>query len=398
MSLPNTRVEQYRFTDVSSLTKHKMMLGAPTQASVDISAYSLPEADASRIVVVDGVYSAALSKVSGLPAGVFVGPLSALPEGGAAEVQGMLGSVARSDFFSVLNAATAQSVTVIKVPAHLAVSPVVHIVYVSTAASGDAMRLVSPLTLVVAEESSALTLVEEHVGDGRYLSLPVIQVVLGEAALVRHGSLQEESPQGMHIKTSYISQRAESDYALTEAELGARLARHNVNMEQLGSATRTGLASFLLAGDEQLLDLHSAVRLDHPSGFVDQIHKCIVTAPNGRGVFDGNVKVNRKAQQTDARQLSRNLLLSPRATVNVKPNLQIIADDVKCSHGATISDLNEDEIFYFQSRGIDVEAARNALVFSFGSEILQGMPTAGLRKRIEASMKARLQALGAVSN
>lgn len=125
------------------------------------------------------------------------------------------------------------------------------------------------------------------------------------------------------------------------------------------------------------VDLHSSLVLDHPSGKSDQLHKCIAAHPSARGVFDGNVKVNKLAQQTDAGQLSRNLLLVPRATVSVKPNLQIIADDVKCTHGCTVSDLEEDELFYFRSRGIDSETAREALVYSFGLEVVQarlGLP------------------------
>jgi hypothetical protein len=126
---------------------------------------------------------------------------------------------------------------------------------------------------------------------------------------------------------------------------------HSFSSMQLGEETSTLLRHFLLVGDAQLADLHSKLVLDHPRGEASQLHKCIVSAPSGRGVFDGNVKVNRMAQKTDAGQLSRNLLLLPRATVNVKPNLQIIADDVKCTHGCTVSDLSEEELFYFRWAG-----------------------------------------------
>lgn len=115
--------------------------------------------------------------------------------------------------------------------------------------------------------------------------------------------------------------------------------------------------------------------LDHPNGKANQLHKCIAAHSSARGVFDGNVQVNKLAQQTDAKQLSRNLLLVPRATVSVKPNLQIVADDVKCTHGCTVSDLEEDELFYFLSRGIDAETARQALVYSFGLEVVQARTT-----------------------
>ena len=130
------------------------------------------------------------------------------------------------------------------------------------------------------------------------------------------------------------------------------------------------------------MDLHSSVTLDHEEGTTDQTHKCIVSAATGRGVFDGNVQVNKKAQRTDAGQISRNLLLVPKATVNVKPNLQIVADDVVCTHGCTVSDLEEEELFYIQSRGLSPAVARSLLVAGFGLEIVSKMTGEDLRKRV----------------
>jgi Fe-S cluster assembly protein SufD len=134
--------------------------------------------------------------------------------------------------------------------------------------------------------------------------------------------------------------------------------------------------------------------LDHPDGQAEQIHKCIAVDPTSRGVFDGNVRVNRLAQRTDAQQLSRNLLLAPKATVNVKPNLQIIADDVKCTHGCSVSDLEEEELFYLRSRGISEEAARQVLVYSFGREVVQHLKDDAVISRVEVATKKKLIAAG----
>jgi Fe-S cluster assembly protein SufD len=147
---------------------------------------------------------------------------------------------------------------------------------------------------------------------------------------------------------------------------------------------------FVLCGARQLHDLHTSLRLDHPEGVADQVHKCIVSEASGHGVFDGNVQVNKAAQLTDAGQLSRNLLLAPRATVNVKPNLQIIADDVKCTHGCAVSDLSAEEMFYFRSRGIDASTARRALVYSFGAEVLQQLEHKELVQRLADAVNAKL--------
>lgn len=163
-----------------------------------------------------------------------------------------------------------------------------------------------------------------------------------------------------------------------------------MDVQQLGPRTRTDMKHFLLCTDGQLHDLHTSLKLDHPEGTADQLHKCIVAHASGRGVFDGNVQVNKHAQLTDAGQMSRNLLLVPRATVNVKPNLQIIADDVKCTHGCAVSDLSAEEMFYFMSRGIDAAEARRALVFSFGSEVVQQLEHKALVARLQAAVSASL--------
>lgn len=172
------------------------------------------------------------------------------------------------------------------------------------------------------------------------------------------------------------------------------LCRHDVSIQQGGVETSTTMRHFLLCGAGQLHDLHTRLVLDHPEGSADQLHKCIVSDSTGHGVFDGNVQVNKAAQRTDAGQLSRNLLLVPKATVNVKPNLQIIADDVKCTHGCAVSDLSEEELFYFRARGIDAETARQALVYSFGAEVVQLLEHKDLvdrtRNRIESKLRAKV--------
>lgn len=148
---------------------------------------------------------------------------------------------------------------------------------------------------------------------------------------------------------------------------------------------------FLLCGADQLHDLHTQLVLEHPEGTADQLHKCIVSDATGRGVFDGNVQVKKAAQRTDAGQLSRNLLLVPKATVNVKPNLQIVADDVKCTHGCAVSDLSDEELFYFQARGIDPESARQALVYSFGAEVVQHLEHKDLLERTRHQIESKLR-------
>ncbi|KAK9834369.1 hypothetical protein WJX84_007866, partial [Apatococcus fuscideae] len=181
-----------------------------------------------------------------------------------------------------------------------------------------------------------------------------------------------------------------------EANLGGRISRHDVVISQMGPETETTMRNLQVCGERQVHDLHSSLRLDHPSGRAQQLHKCIVASSTGRGVFDGNVQVNQKAQQTDAAQLSRNLLLAAKGAVFARPNLQIIADDVSCTHGCTVSDLEEDQLFYFTTRGIGAEQARKILVYSFGKEITQGFRYPKLEARLEVAVNDLLSNAGAL--
>lgn len=254
----------------------------------------------------------------------------------------------------------------------------------------------APRLLAVIEEGATAEIIEEFAplvenGQGEYLTAPVAEFELDDGAVLKHSYVELEAPGASHMKSTFVNQGKESGYTLTEARQGGRLTRHDLSIEQLGEATTSTMRSFLLVGQGQTHDLHSKLKLDHPSGEADQLHKCIVSHATGRGVFDGNVKVNRLAQKTDAQQLSRNLLLVPRATVNVKPNLQIIADDVKCTHGCAISDLEEEELFYLRARGIDAPTARQMLVYSFGREVVRHLRDQFLVDRVDQAVVGALE-------
>jgi Fe-S cluster assembly protein SufD len=313
--------------------------------------------------------------------------------------------------FAVVNGAMAADALVVALPTGMSITRPLHIVNVSTAgaaggSSGEGRTLAAsaPRLLICLGKGAAVEVIEEYVSAGGCDTavFAVAEVVLGTEAMLKHGYVQREAAGSVHLKSTLVDQAEGSSYSLVEARVGGGLSRHDVGVAQGGPETETRMRHFLLAGASQLQDLHSKLVLDHPRGEADQLHKCIVSHASGRGVFDGNVKVragggpaggvggregacsagrvgacvgrsrmrrprllltchpspcgpapeppkvNRMAQKTDAGQLSRNLLLVPRATVNVKPNLQIIADDVKCTHGAAISDLSEEELFYFR--------------------------------------------------
>lgn len=399
MRMPSTRNEEYRFTDLTPVLSNSLAL-APADAAVDagmLEQLALPEAAGSRIVLVNGVFRQGLSDLSALPAGCYVGGSAGAP----AEALQQLGvqSNARGGPFAVLNGSLAQDALIIALPAGAAVSQPLHLLHVSTAAAetsssnggGRTLNASAARLLISLAGNSKLEVVEEFVSasaaEGAHLAMPVAEVMLGEGSALRHGYVNREAQGAAHFKATLVTQAEGSSYELVEARLGGSLSRHDVGISQAGPDTVTSMRHFLLAGAGQLQDLHTKLALDHPRGQANQLHKCIASAATGRGVFDGNVKVNKLAQKTDAGQLSRNLLLVPKATVNVKPNLQIIADDVKCTHGCAVSDLSEEELFYFRARGVSYDQARQALVYSFGAEVVQDLKYEKLVGRIQQDVR-----------
>jgi len=405
--MPTNKNEEYRFTDISPVLQSTLI--APSAVSADlvttaVAARSLKKSTAASLIVVDGALDTAHTTINNLPKGVYVGGIAGAP----ADVVGFaLGTQSRSRGgpFATLNGAIATDTIVIHVPEGVEVTEPIHIVHLSSSASvssSQTPRSVSaPRLLVVLEEGAAAEIIEEYSSiddiQGEYMVSAVAEIELDDKAVLKHSYIEIEADSAAHFKTTLVNQGKESQYSLIEARIGGSLTRHDLGVEQLGAETVTVMKSFLLAGQGQLHDLHSKLKLDFPDSRAEQIHKCIAVDSTSRGVFDGNVRVNRLAQRTDAQQLSRNLLMAPKATVNVKPNLQIIADDVKCTHGCSVSDLEEEELFYLRSRGISEESARQVLVYSFGREVVQHLKDDAAIGRVEVATKKKLVDVAAVS-
>ncbi|KAG4993299.1 hypothetical protein AAZX31_11G041500 [Glycine max] len=368
---PSRRDEPFRFTDLSFIRQSRILPVSPT--------ISL------------------LTPTSHLPNDVYVGSLSSSSPSLLQRVSHFICPFPIGDLFFSINGIAAPDLTLVYVPEGCHVDIPIHLDYMlpptpSTDDSDAAMHLSNPRVLVVVEKGAHVNIIEDFPAspenqNDSYWSNAAFEAVIGQGAKLTHSYIQTQSFRAAHIKWTSIRQEASSTYELTEVSTGGKLGRHNLHIQQLGPDTVTELSTLHLSVADQTQDLHSTLVLDHPRGYSRQLHKCIVTHSQGQAVFDGNIKVNRYAQQTDAGQLTRTLLLEPRATVNVKPNLQIVADDVKCSHGAAISDLEESQLLYFQARGIDIETARRVLVFAFGSEVIDKFPYSSIRDRVRSQIK-----------
>lgn len=380
-TIPTTREEEWRFTDLSSLRKVQFHVETGNFASLQFDI--LPEAANSRLVFVNGVFAPELSAVSDLPSGIVVSNLAGLSEVEQQAVQQYLAQAeGAQEVFTALNTAGITDAAVVWVKKNVVVETPIHLVFISVA--GENATISQPRCLVVAESGSQVTLVEEYANrrgaeEGVYLTNAVTEIWVGDNAEVNHTRVEQEGAEAFHIGKTAIAQARDSRYTCHAITLGAKLSRHNLEILQTGEQTQTTLNGLTIISGKQLSDTHSAIALNYPHGISDQLHKCIV-GDRAHAVFNGKVLVPKRAQLTNASQLNRNLLLSSKARIDTKPQLEITADNVKCAHGATVSQLEDDEIFYLQSRGIDENDARKLLINAFAAEIINQIPVPSLRE------------------
>ncbi|MGB3405123.1 MAG: Fe-S cluster assembly protein SufD [Microcoleaceae cyanobacterium] len=398
LAIPTKKDEDWQFTDISSLLEIKFQSAGKVQLDAEaIAPLILPECDKTRLVFVDGQYAPNLSAVADITEDVFVGNLEQIP----ADLESHLGDYLACQpggkaTFSALNTAALNDVAVVWVRKNKVAEIPIHLLFISS--SGETSTISHPRVLVVAEPGSAATIVEHYatltmgcsdkVKTSPYLTNTVSEIWLEENAELKHIRLQRDGGSAFHIGKTAVSQARNSRYIGHAISLGAKLSRHEVDINQTGEATETTLNSLTAIEQRQLADTHSNLLLNHPHGTLNQIHK-IILDDSAHGVFNGRVVVPQAAQLTNANQLSRNLLLSPKARVNTKPQLEITADDVKCSHGATISQLEEDELFYLRSRGLDDTSSRQLLIDAFAGEIINQLPLKSLRQMLSRCVACR---------
>ncbi|MEO1403319.1 MAG: Fe-S cluster assembly protein SufD [Cyanobacteria bacterium J06635_1] len=383
-SLPSNRDEDWRFCDLSAMLSMPYRAAeplaelAPFKAQVD--AWALPEAQGHRLVFLNGQYAESLSSIQDLPAGVMIAPLSAVGADIRADIEPYLAHIPGSnEVFTALNTTGFTDAAVIWVEKNQVVEQPIQVLHLS--AAGAVPQLIQPRCLVVAAPNSALTLVEQFEGTGNDVVNSVSELWLQDNAQVTHVLLQKESVETYHIGKTAVSQAKDSRYSCSAIALGARLSRHNLEVYQTGPNTDTQLNGLSAIRGAQVADTHSLIALNHPHGTASQLQKNIAD-DRAHAVFNGKIYVPHAAQLTNAAQLNRNLLLSDKARVDTKPELDIVADNVKCAHGATVSQLEADEVFYLQSRGIDQAQAQRLLLYAFAMEVIEKTPVPSLRERL----------------
>ncbi len=388
LGFPTVRDEDWRFTNVAPIAQ-TAFAPAPdwgiTPAPRDLVPFEFPGLAGSRLVFVNGRYAAGLSAVGPLPAGVTVTSLAQAFPAHPDLLQAHLARYAEyhQDAFTALNTAFVEDGAFVSVRRGTVLEEPIHLLYVST--QTPAPVITHPRNLIVAGEDSQVTVVEDYVslGDGAGFSNAVTEAVVGQNSVLSHYLIERESPQAFNVSTLRLHQGRSSSVTSHAVLLGGALVRNNVHPVLAGEGGDCLINGLFLTTGRQHVDNYMKVEHASPHCGSRQFYNGILDGQS-HGVFHGRIIVHKDAQKTDAKQTNRNLLLSEDAQIDTKPQLEIYADDVKCTHGATIGQIDEDAIFYLRSRGIPKESARGLLLFAFAGESLQRMKVEAIRTHLEA--------------
>lgn len=388
LKLPTTRDEEWRFTDLSPLARQSFQpaRAAAVLQAVDVEHFSVAEA-AIRLVFVDGKYMPQLST----PAehlgnrGMIVTNLSSAITANAEAIEPHLGQYARfeDNLFAALNTAFLHDGALVIVPRGAAIDTPVHVLLIATQPEVAS----HPRCLFIAEAGSEVTILEDYVSlnEAAYVTNAVTEIAVGDNAQISHIRVQRDGTEAFHIGNCAVSLAHASRYRSVSVALGARISRYDLNAVLDAEGAECVIDGLALIHDRQLADTHSSIDHAKPNCTSRQLHKCIADG-SAHAVFNGKIMVRPGAQNTDSAQSSRNLLLNAKARIDTKPQLEIFADDVKCAHGATVGQLDSEELFYLKSRGLSEVTARNLLTYAFGAEVIDRIPIASLKYRLEQTV------------
>jgi Fe-S cluster assembly protein SufD len=394
-AVPTAKTEGWRYTGLRVLMEQGFQpVEEPVTALLpeDIEEVLISALDAHRVVVVNGRFAADLSDLGELPAGVRIGSLRETLARDPDAIEGLLTQVAGegSHVFASLNTAGMDDGLVMLLERGAMLQRPIELIHLSVGM--DEPRVAQPRHLVSLGDGAQAELIERYVslGESLYCNNSLLEIALGRDAVLRHRRVQLESPNAFHITGLYLSQGAGSRYVGVNIGLGAAWARTDLNVRFSGEHAECDLLGLYLAGDKQLIDYHMDVRHGLPNCTSRENFKGILYG-KGKAVFDGLVYVARDAQKTDAAMSNRNLMLSQNAEVDTKPQLEIYADDVKCSHGTTVGQIEPEMLFYLRSRGISASLARRMLCLGFAGEIIEALDNEPLQQYVAEQVGQRLE-------
>jgi len=391
VGFPTTRQEDWRFTNIAPIAEAQFAPAAGSFAQAASLVQSVAFPGALRLVILNGQFAAGLSDLSAIPKGLRIAGLRDGARDGTDGLEQHLGTVFSIDAhpLAALNTAHLDDGVAVFVASGAVVEAPIHIV---TVTGGDGKAVTAhPRVLIVAGANSQVTIAQTFIGvpGDTYFNNAVVEVVVGDGAMVTYYTDQRESERAFHVANIQARVAAKGVFASHAFSIGARLQRHDIGIALKGEGADCTMNGVYLADGERLMDTHTS--LDHAMAHCTshELYKGIL-AGKARAVFNGRIIVRIDAQKTDAKQTNRALLLSDEATINSNPQLEIFADDVKCTHGAAVGQLDEEAMFYLQARGLTRIEARGMLLHAFAGEVLEGVKIPALREQIETAFFSAL--------
>jgi Fe-S cluster assembly protein SufD len=393
VGFPTTHDEEYRFTNVAPIaaTPFERASDQQTVDAADVADHLYGRAAAAELVFVNGRFQPALSSTGAVPAGLTVSGL-----GDALDVPEVAATLTRlatieSSAFTALNTAFFEDAAVIRVARGAVIEAPINLVFVSRGGSSPVVSY--PRILVIAGEHSQSTIVESHIGLGEatYFSCSVTEAVCGPHAIVDHYRMQLERSHGYHYCRLQLHAERSATFLSHAFSLGGAIVRNDLGAVLGGEGIDCTLNGLYVADGDTMVDNHTTIDHAMPHCSSHEVYKGILGG-KAKGIFNGKIIVREDAQKTDAKQTNKAMLLSGAAQINTKPQLEIFADDVKCTHGATIGQLDDDALFYLQTRGISRAEARALLIRSFAGDIVARVKFEPLRDRLERWLLAAIPA------
>jgi Fe-S cluster assembly protein SufD len=391
LGFPSVSNEEWKYTNLAALAKGNFVPATRSEEPLDANGFAYPETAAAHLVVVDGFFREDLSVKTGLEGVVAIDLFSAASDARYNKlVRKYLARDAGYDNngLTALNTAFLQSGVFLLIPKNVELETPLQITYVADAENSASF----PRALIVVEENSSATVIENFVSKngGRYFTNSIAEIIVKDGARLHHYRVQRESKHAFHTATTAAELGRSSRYDTTSINLGAQLSRHDVSVVMDHEGAETSVDGLYMVGADQHTDTHSMIDHRQPHCNSHQLYKGILDG-NGRAVFNGKVFVREGAQKTDAMQTNKNLLLSDKARVDTKPQLEIYADDVKCAHGAAVGQIDPEELFYLETRGINPELGRNLLTYGFAEEVIAKIEVESIRSQLDETVLRQLR-------
>ena len=389
---PSRRTEQWKYTDVTPITRKKFTAGRSAPADIDetfVDNLRFSQLDCHELVFINGSFSAALSRNEPLPDGMTAQSLQSVRTDDALLLDTYLSNGQIKNAFNALNTAFFNDGVLVHVPDNTEVATPIHIIYITGVAGETLMS--NPRSLIVLGRNSGASVIESFAGtpDTEYFSNSHTSILGKAGSRLDYYRIQQESRRAYHIGNTRIRQEADSRIDCHTLSLGGKLARSDIDVELDEPGAEVNLNGLYLTNSRQHIDNHTLIEHKQPHTVSNEHFRGIMNG-HSRAVFNGKVIVHEQAQKTEAHQSNANLLLSGDAEVDTKPELEIYADDVKCSHGATVGRLDENMLFYLRSRAVDQDTARSLLTYAFADEVIRDIKFPEIRERLEHSIAGEL--------